>query len=866
MSDNSEEEPNYDGGGEEEEEDEQREEEEEEHDLNDEEEEQEEVEEEEGHEEEEEEKEEEEGEEEEEAEHEEEEEEREEEGKEEEEEQRYSDADWQGEDRRGEEEQQTEEQHESMERTEGQRETEKREKRGIAEFGGGETAKGILDGFGTGTMHDIIGQIGKISGKEGDGGGGGALLSNALAGGAFASFASNLFASAAHHFLGINPETGRIIGAIAGNLIFGLGGKHNSLSELGKLVLDNLISGKFQRKVSPFVSPRPDLPSFQLDFHSERDRCLRERRLFEDPEFPATDRSIFFSKSPPEGLQWKRPGELTSDPQLIASSSGASRFDVVQGQLGDCWLLAAAAVLTLREELFFRVVPPDQSFTENYAGIFHFQFWRYGQWVDVVIDDRLPTKDGHLLFMNSAKHHSFWSALLEKAYAKLYGSYEALKGGSTSEALEDFTGGLIEHFELAEMSREQLLAVLVRGFQMGSFFGCSIDADPSKMEAKLDNGLVMGHAYSITAIQSLHDDVVLLRVRNPWGQHEWNGRWSDGAPEWDQLTETQRHALCVEFGEDGEFWMSLDDFHKEFQRMECCNLGPEVLDEICSMMDLHTSDVPSRLRSSAQWAQFSSDGEWSRQKGTAGGCRNFPTFANNPQFGTTISFSISPNNGTEDDGKCTVICAVLQKYRRELRAVGLDELAIGFAVYATDEGTEEGQKHQQQKHTAQVSHVQRQNAEAPASGRSLGFGPGYGQPNSYGSAYVQQQHHVQQHQQQQQLQPLVQSHHTSYYQSLPQMQCQNRNILYGQTYETHLPKQQNCQYQTNPKRIGQQFLEGAKSVAKSASFINLREVTARFRLAPGQYVVVPSTFKPDEEGHFLLRLFCSGQLKANELN
>ncbi|KAF7264923.1 hypothetical protein GWI33_021919 [Rhynchophorus ferrugineus] len=175
------------------------------------------------------------------------------------------------------------------------------------------------------------------------------------------------------------------------------------------------------------------------DYDKIKADCLKNKELFVDPEF-----TNFIEENP--DCEVKRPTELCQTPHFFRQH--ISRLDIQQGELGDCWMVSAIITLSQHPKLLERVVPIDQHYSKDYAGIFRFRFWQYGRWVEVVIDDRLLIKAGQLKFARSTKRCEYWIALVEKAYAKLYGSYKKLQGGDPGVAMEDLTGGISEQFFL----------------------------------------------------------------------------------------------------------------------------------------------------------------------------------------------------------------------------------------------------------------------------------------------------------------------------------------------------------------------------------------------------------------------------------
>ncbi|KAM3930152.1 calpain-8-like [Leptodactylus fuscus] len=406
------------------------------------------------------------------------------------------------------------------------------------------------------------------------------------------------------------------------------------------------------------------------DYEEIRAQCLASKTLFKDDQFPACASALGYNELGPnspkiKGIVWKRPSEICPSPHFIVD--GATRGDIRQGALGDCWLLAAIASLTLDQNILAQVVPENQSFEKGYAGIFHFQFWQYGVWVDVVVDDRLPTKDGNLVFVHSAEGDEFWSALMEKAYAKLCGSYEALTGGSTIEAMEDFTGGISEQYDLKKAPAD-LYQIIQKALKAESLLGCSIDiTNAYETEDITSRKLVKGHAYSVTGAEEVlykGKTVQLVRVRNPWGEVEWTGPWSDDSSEWNYIDPKVRAALDKR-AEDGEFWMAYTDWVHEYSRLDICNLTPNTL----TSKDQH------------KWNITLFNGSWIRGS-TAGGCQNYPaTFWTNPQFRIKLDEPDNDHDGGTNDPCCTAIVGLMQKNRRRQKKLGEDLLTIGFAIY-----------------------------------------------------------------------------------------------------------------------------------------------------------------------------------------
>ncbi|KAM7219078.1 calpain-D [Rhypophila decipiens] len=289
----------------------------------------------------------------------------------------------------------------------------------------------------------------------------------------------------------------------------------------------------------------------------------------------------------------KRVHEIFEKPTFMETISGS---DVKQGSLGDCWLMASFSGLANVQDGIKRICVEY----DTRIGIYGFVFYRDGEWIYSIIDDKLylkspcwdspsmqrdllqqidredvervyrktyQTGSKALFFAQCKDQNETWVPLLEKAYAKAHGDFASLSGGWIGEGLEDLSGGVttellasdildLDGFWENELSRvnEEFL------------FGCSTGLLDGGYGDR--DGISEGHAYVVMEARTLKNGTRLLKLRNPWGKTKkgiWEGAWSDGSKEW--TTEVQQE-LGHQFGSDSVFWISYEDLLRKYQHFD----------------------------------------------------------------------------------------------------------------------------------------------------------------------------------------------------------------------------------------------------------------------------------------------------------
>jgi hypothetical protein len=153
-----------------------------------------------------------------------------------------------------------------------------------------------------------------------------------------------------------------------------------------------------------------------------------------------------------ENFEWKRASEYFG-PGKFKIFDGIDPSDCIMGSCNDCYMFAALAGIaeatfdeTSDKEKGQRIKDNFLTQTTNSAGCYAIQFIIDGQPRTIVIDDYFPfikTKAGKEVFAfakNKNDSKELWVQLVEKAWAKLCGSYEAAEMGRTGEFFQNFDG------------------------------------------------------------------------------------------------------------------------------------------------------------------------------------------------------------------------------------------------------------------------------------------------------------------------------------------------------------------------------------------------------------------------------------------
>ena len=374
--------------------------------------------------------------------------------------------------------------------------------------------------------------------------------------------------------------------------------RRRKAEEEEKRKIEELQKEEEKKKKDEGVISTKSLPSEENIYRDQE--IYKGNGAWTDPLFPPDKKSLcpFNSKgwvlpedvweSDVDGwdkVKWCRAEEIFDSKtfNVFEKSKGdkeqISANDIQQGSCGDCYFLSVIGSLCdikmkngvkLIEDLFLHT----KQTKEHVYGVYIFI---NGVWELVLIDDYFPYVGyGFKQFaFASSQGNELWVSILEKAWAKINGCYAKIGcGGLPHEVFDVLTEAYSEQCSVSQSKANEIWNKMIESQKKGYVMTAGTSGDVSNLNIE-EVGLSPGHAYTVLGVHELDGSrgrEKVVRLRNPWGNGEWNGDWSDSSSKW---TSSLKNKMSMIKKDDGDFYMGFNDFIKYYVTMGFAKIHPD---------------------------------------------------------------------------------------------------------------------------------------------------------------------------------------------------------------------------------------------------------------------------------------------------
>ena len=273
--------------------------------------------------------------------------------------------------------------------------------------------------------------------------------------------------------------------------------------------------------------------------------------------FESQDKDIDTSE-----IEWKRANEIFPDPHIFEGEINTK--NIILGKVGSPYFLSSIGAMCEYPGLIAKMFVQKEYNPEGYYSLILFLD---GEYQIIYVDDYFPCLKGtNIPYFTKSNKFELWPLILEKAWAKVNGSYANSLSGWPNDIFRTFTGFCCEDLNHNEEKEERIWNIIKKVKENNGIISSATKNEDDVYE----KGLIRGYNYTVLNTEEIEGDnnekVQLLKLRNDLGKTEWNGDWSKESELFDQIPEEKRDL------KEGEFYISLKDFIKYFSRTDLCHI------------------------------------------------------------------------------------------------------------------------------------------------------------------------------------------------------------------------------------------------------------------------------------------------------